>query len=242
MLTDGQNLSNLYIGTMLLDLIGCFILAGLSFHTSLYRKRGRITDKLFFGLVITDFVLCLVSAINHLFLHRLARSYTRIAYIGNLSIQVLLHVYGFFLVTLICTIYHGPEKYAQRKNERRVYNVLLAIGVAANIIITPMGLLVKMDQDGTLTYGSLYYVAGLSVPIIFGIISAVYLFRVDKRLTCVLFALVGFRIIGEIWEPRLVATPFLLAIFLVFCHIENMNSPFYGEEDEEKDEEVSRNG
>ena len=221
-----------------MDLTGCFILAGLSFYTALYRKRGRKEDRLFFALVLTDFVLCLVSAINHLFQYRLAHSYTRIAYIGNLAFQMLLHVFGFFLVSLVCTLYYGADGYAKRKKERIFYNILIAAGILANAIITPMGLLVKMEND-VFSYGTLYYVAGYAIPVFFGIIAEIYLFRTNKRMFFVLFVLVAFRVFGEWWEPRLAATPFLLAILLVMAHIETMNLAFYGEEEEE---EVNRNG
>ena len=66
MLPDLSVVSHLNAGTVIVDGAAVLILVGMIIHTSLYRSRGRLDDKLFFAMLITDLVAAVCDGCNYL--------------------------------------------------------------------------------------------------------------------------------------------------------------------------------
>ncbi len=54
------------MANLIMDGAALFILAGMFIYTSLYRRRGRVSDKVFFALILTDVVAAFFNGVIYI--------------------------------------------------------------------------------------------------------------------------------------------------------------------------------
>ena len=235
MISGLRTIGGVQLGAIVMDWAGVFLLAGMIRYTSLYRKRGRREDKLFFLLLVTDLLMCLVSAQNNFWQGHDGRMAQSLTLAGNVLFQILFDLYALLVLLHCFTYFHSPEKTIRR------VGLMAKILFAANLILMlatlPFGLMVTFDEAGMFAFGRFYYPLGFGVPLLFGLIVLSRILPENPRLFFILSLIFCTRLVGEVWVPGMSSTPFLLAIALLFFHIEGMNHAFYSEE-----EEVRSNG
>ncbi|HAB93485.1 MAG TPA: hypothetical protein DCF49_01760, partial [Lachnospiraceae bacterium] len=64
--TEQKTLPDGTAGSVIMDAAALFFMSGILIYTALYRKRGRLDDKLFFGMVLTNMALAASDATAYL--------------------------------------------------------------------------------------------------------------------------------------------------------------------------------
>ena len=209
-------------GSIIMDIASLFFMGGLLVYTDLYRKLGRLDDRLFFAMILTNMILAVADAVTYLMEGSGYAGTRSVMIVGNLvfftAFEVFPYLYLLYLDYRIC------------RNMERSRRVKLWYGIPCALILIPLllnpltGWFFSVNADGIYEPGPWNIL--IFAPVIFYF--AVSLFRVRKinvRLVCLGILLIVTRVGWGIWFRDISSTALTYTLFLVCAHIHVMNQP-----------------
>lgn len=89
-ISKGKNVFLSKTGSVLMDLFAVLFMVGILVYTSLYRKRGRLEDKLFFGMVLVNMTLSVSNGVSCLLEENTGPGIRELIIAGNIVFFLLL--------------------------------------------------------------------------------------------------------------------------------------------------------
>ncbi len=212
--------------TMIVDCAALFLLGGIVINTEIYRNRGRLSDRLFFALTITNIVLASADAISYSASERpeiFFRSLVLICFtVFSLSLQLWSFLFLMFFYSLT----------DKKKNAGRYWKLISLPALASMLMILaniPFHFLCSVSDTGEFSYGRHFRLIFV-VPAIYLVIFAVRVWKINKAMVLFFVILLALGIGVEEITDGLSSTGFLLATALSSAHICVMNESFYNKE------------
>ncbi len=220
--------------SIFLDSAAIFLLLGMILFTSIYRKRGRVEDRIFFLLLLSDLMVSVcditVAIVN-------GRSFAG-AKVINLAAMSLFYIEEgiiAYLLVLFCyqRIYEDQEKSRRLKMILLVPIVLVELFYAIGV---PNGLLITVDAENHYHYGKFYLIP----LVVFGgyallsfVLALMYKIKRgnNKYIPIGLYLLpIALGGIFPYAAHTVALTPIAIAVMYAFLHMGIMNEAFFGEE------------
>lgn len=219
-----MNFSHGTAGSIIMDCTALFFLAGILIHTSLYRKRGRIDDRLFFVMVVVNMVLAAADGISYLLEGSAMPAARELLIAGNIIFFTAFEVFPYlFNLYLDYRIYQSREHLRKRKLLYLIPCLLFLVLIPVNF---RTGIIFSFDEANMYQsgpYNGLVFIpAGISI-----LISLFQVRRINKRLIYLCFMLIIARVFFGVWFRGISSTAFTYTLFLVSTHIHTMNRSLY---------------
>ena len=112
-IVKGKEMSIGTIGTIILLFASILLMGGLLFYTSLYRKRGRLEDRLFFYLILVNIALTAGALLSYLLEYSSVPLARYLMILGNTVYYVAL-VFFAYLLFVYFDYSSDPEKTRMR--------------------------------------------------------------------------------------------------------------------------------
>lgn len=219
-------ISDLNMGTIIIDWAAIFLLVGVLRFTALYRKRGRTDDRLFFCMILTDLVLAAVDSFNF------ALEYNPDPLAGKLILCFdTIFTICFQLFWLLFLLYMDFRVNNDRPGlQKRAYLYALPFAVAVVMAFgnLPFHYLFYVNEQNGYVYAP-YYSLVFAAPVIYAVLSLFFLLKLRKTVALLYLLVLAVRIYGAHTCRGVSSTAFVLAVGLVFAHIVTMNQQFYAE-------------
>ena len=212
---------------LVLDVAAALILFGMIHYTSHYRKRGRIDDKIYFGMLVITILCALANAA--------ASAVDGIFGTGADALKVALNDIFFIAMDLsfcVMTVY-----FDQRSRKENALSKKRICVLSLPAVFTAIALAVNhrthfifwVDRTtGRYTELAHFYIIYLA-PVLYAI-AILVVCRWNKGALSVLILLILARSVLEGVMRDVSSTALFLAIVLVFIHINEMRYAFYDEE------------
>lgn len=223
--------ADIYINnaSMAIDGTAIFFLGGLIYYTSAFRKRGRLSDRLFFMMLVTDIVAAVFDIMVDFFEFR-PGPYSAAMMMAGSTVFNLAIIFAGSLLMLYALSYteNGVEKVRKSWKYWMIPAVVSAVFFVINLFT---GWITYVDRaDNLYHHGPLYYV--VYIPLyIYLLLAAVYLWKVNRSAVIILIALVAVRLIMEALFQSVSSTPFFVSVILTYLHVGEMNNEFDSEVD-----------
>ena len=210
-------LSDLAVSGVIMSFVAIVITIGVMINTSLYRKRKRLDDRLYYFMLI----ICMFVAVVDVWMFFLAES--PIEHIdGLIGLSLFTYMLFIFIFPYLYVLY---EDYQCFKDEKRIKKIAVWFGIPTILVVICQSVYI----GATLIHVDIKVpgdVIAYTIIMLIDVIYLLYLFwRFNKKMLLVfLFSIVGLGI------RTAVSVPCVFAILLCFAHICAMNEPFYGKE------------
>ena len=211
---------------LIIDGAALYILVGMIIYTTLYRRRGKPEDKLFFSLVILDIAAAFLNGLPHVLI-------AAGVHFGIWPFAFIFSVFNiiFDLFGVIWCIY---LMFRMKWDAAKIRKFAIAFSVPAVILIVVTAINAFTDflfQGLTISEDVVisYYVLLTLIPIfIYGICTFVIAFRKGIRVIILFVSLFA----AQIFLTSVLATnitPLVLAVYLIYAHLFAMRDSFYEE-------------
>ena len=204
-----------------------FILAGMLANTSLYRRRGRSGDRLFFALIITDMAAAVSCCVGIWFLE------TGVALPSVLYSLLFTAFFSIYAVFGVLWCMYLMFRLGRNKAEVRKKLPRICIPAAVIVLLYLSDIFTGFTDSEGVKLGELrispFAVFSLAPIIIYGIITVAMTFARHKRI-CFLYVLLILVNAFFLMVLDVDVTPLILSIYLIYAHLFAMRDPFYKEE------------
>ena len=221
-ITKGRALSSANNGSLFLDFFSLLLILILLTHTTLYRRRARPGDRLFFAMLLVNLVLTAVDALSHLLEGSVAAG-VREAMLGG----GILFCVGAEVLLFLCALYPGFCANGEKPPSRDsvLLTALPAFVLVVFLLNNPFsGWIFSVGEDNMYVSGPYNWLAFL--PAAFYLpLALLRLRRTDVRLTIIAALLIALRAAAGIWLREISSTAFTFTLFLACTHIRVMNRP-----------------
>ncbi|MBQ6373864.1 MAG: histidine kinase [Clostridia bacterium] len=214
-------------GTIIMDVMTLFLLGGILIYTSPYRKRGRLDDRLFFGMALVNIALA-VSELSSYLLETGSASAARILMYAENTVFFAMVVFFpyLFLLYLDHRLHHDR---ARLRRLKLLYGIPCALFFILLIVNLKSGWIFSITQKNAYRSGPVDQL--VFVPILFYFLVALTrAYRINPRLALLGVLLILSRIVWDIWYIDISSTAFMYTIFLVSAHVHVMNRSMLNEE------------
>ena len=226
-IVKGGEDSNGAAGSIIMDITALFFLTGILFYTSMFRKRGRTDDKLFFAMIITDIVMAAMEISSYLLENSSLHSMKELMYAEN---TIFYAAFGIF--PYLYFLYLDFRAYRDRERIRRIklpYGIPCLLFLALLAVNLGTGWIFSITKGNVFRSGPVDQI--VFVPLLFYfLVSLPRVYRIDRRLILLGILLVLTRILWDIWYIGISSTAFLYTLFLIAAHIHVINRPVQNEE------------
>ncbi len=213
-------------GSIIMDAASLLLMGGLLLYTSLYRKRGRLDDRMFFALIVINMVLAAADALTYMIDGSDYPGIQAVLIVGNLvffaAFEIFPCLYMFYL------------DYRARRDEARIRRMLpwFSIPCAILLLLLPVSVLTgwifSVDADGLYRAGPWNDL--VFVPVAFYMLMSMLIVRrINTRLVLLELLIVCTRVLWGIWFREISSTALTYTLFLVCTHIHVMNQPLIEE-------------
>ena len=209
-------------GSIIMDAASLFFLGGLLVYTSLYRKRGRLDDRLFFVMIITNMVMAVVDAVSYITEGIVTPRLIRMMYLENIVFYAAFCIFAY----LFC-LYTDFRVY---RDERRLRPRKLWYGIPCLLLIALLfvnlwtGWLYTVDADNIYHAGP--YNDLVFVPVIICFASSLFKIRkISPNLVLLGIVLLVTRVLFGVAFRQISSTAMTYTLFLVCAHLYTMNTP-----------------
>ena len=221
------NISELHMASILMDIAALLLLIGTTIHTTIYRKRGKVDDRLFFILIIITAVMSISDAITYIL------DGGRVP--GGVITSILCNNIYFITFELFCgvlAVYLDYRAYAGHHSPvRSAVIMLLSVAMTALIILNNSGrFLYWVDPVTNQYYQYPMYSIIFFGPALYAILGLFYIIKIDARVSWMYILLILIRLMFGQLTRGVSSTALIFAIGLAFIHIHYMRLPFYDEE------------
>ena len=201
---------------VIMNSVAIVITIGVMINTSLYRKRKRLDDRLYYLMLITCMIAAVIDGLMYFFLESPIKSK------GLAILATFTYSFFIFVFPYLFMLY---EDYQCFKDEKRIKKIAVWLGIPTILVVIcqfAYSGAILLHVDFVISWDIIAYTIIMLVYVIY----LLYLFwRCNKKMLLVfLFSIVGLVIIND------VSVPCVFTILLCFAHICAMNEPFYGKE------------
>lgn len=213
-------------GSIIMDVASLFFMGGLLIYTALYRKRGRMDDRIFFAMIITNMVLAVSDALTHL-MDVNGFAVTRpVMIIGNLVFFTAFEIFPYlYLLYLDYQAYRSAERIQRLQPWYAIPWILILILLLAS---TLTGWIFSVDAEGVYHPGP--WNSLIFVPLAFYFLSGLLkVKKINIHLMYLGILLLLSRIAWGIWFRDISSTAMTYTLFLICAHIYVMNLPLMEE-------------
>ena len=209
-------------GTLIMDAASLFFMCGILIYTAIYRKRGRLDDRLFFCMVVSNILLTISDGIAY-WLEGLSNPYiVAIMTTCNMVFFFMFALFPYlFLLYLDYRVYRSKQRLRMRKIICFIPCLILLLLLFANL---KTGWLFTFTEDGIYHSGSLNNLVFVPAVLYF-LTSEILVAKISKRLVLLGLLLIAVRLAWGIWFRDISSTSFTYTMFLVCTHIHVMNRP-----------------
>lgn len=223
-IVKGKELSVEAAGTLLLNVASLFILAGILLYTSVYRKRGRLEDRLFFNLIMANAALTAGEVLSFLLEYINIPLVRELMIAGNTVFYIFLVVFP-YLLSLYFDYNINPDRQYLRK-KKILYSIPCLLFFAVMIINLKTGWIFSIGRRNTFHQGSGRRFFVLLLPLwIYLLVSLIKAFRVNIRLCVLGCLLIGTHLIWSLWVKGISSVSFIYTLILVIIHLYVLTKP-----------------
>jgi hypothetical protein len=228
-IVKGRELSVGMIGTMILDGAVILLLSGIIIFTSVYRRRGRITDRLYFAMIISaislaasEFLSYRIETVTAPLMHTLMIFTNTLYYAALVFLPYLLTVY------LACRI---------TSDKKRLRKWKLLSGIPCILYLAAVLINLRTGWIFTIDAGNVFHPGPDRMQLCYQLPAGFYLllmlimaFKVSKRMFVSFTLLLLIRYAGYNSAWMISSTSFEYAMFLAVIHLCVLGKPLKGEE------------
>ena len=221
----GREMSAGAAGTIIMDSASLFLLGGILVCTSLYRRRGRLEDRLFFAIALSNIALAAGELLSYILEYSMLPFIRDLMIFGNTVFYISLVLFPYLLL-LYLEYSINPDTVRMRKRK-------LLLGIPCFLFIMTMIINLKTGWIFSIREGNVYH-AGLYrwmnyLPVIpvwfYFLLSLFRMIKLNIRLAIVILLLLLTRLSWELWYQWISSTAFMYTLLLVCTHINVMNKP-----------------
>ena len=216
--------SYLDFANIILDGAAAFVLLGIMVYTSLYRKRGRLEDRLFFILILTGLTATVSEGIV-LSLELCGALIPETMFMSFVTVMYL--AYGLFAVNWCVYLMIKIGKVRMKTPLLRIFGVCLLVLLSVCGFI---GAWYSFKSSVPFVESASYMIL---VYLPFLIACAVSFFVVRRhsfQAVIMLFTLLAAGLFFAFLLDCMSFMPIILSIVLIYAHLFRMTEDFYGEE------------
>ena len=209
-------------GSIIMDTSSVFFLVGILIYTSLYRKRGRLDDRLFFAMTVVNLVYAVVELLSYM------QEGLQIPFMREIMIVENTVVYA--ALALFPYLYMLYTDFRANRDEQRLRRIKLLYGIPGLIYFLILGVNLKTGWIFSISK-SCQFIDGpvdqiVFIPILFYFaVSLFRVYRISYRLVFLGLLIFAVRMILDVWYRPIQSTSFMYTLFLAFAHIHVMNQP-----------------
>ena len=223
-IVKGKEISAGTIGTLVMITASLILLGSLLIFTSMYRKRGHLEDRMFFGLILSNLALAVGESLSYL-LEFSSSPFTReMMILGNTIFYVFL---VFFSYLLLVYLQFGidPDKARTRKFK-------LLYGIPCGLVIAVMLFNLKTGWIFTIAEGNVFRPGPRKlawIPVVpvwfYFLVMFIKMWRADKRVAMAGVMLIGARLVWDLLLPSVSSISFIFSLMLVAIYLDMMGLP-----------------
>lgn len=228
-ITKGREVPVGTVGSIIMNAAAILLMIGILIYTSLYRKRGRLQDKIFFWLILSNMALAVGEWMSGI-LEFTAIPLTRPLMIACGTVSHIMFVFFSYLLYVYLDYATDPDLKRVRKT-KILAGIPCILFAALMILNLKTGWIFSIGEENVYHSGShsgLVYLPAVLV-LIFYLLSLVKVYRTDKRMAALGAALLVIRCIWEFWYRDISSTSFIYTLILESMHLYVMNRPLYEE-------------
>ncbi len=218
--TEQKTLPDGTAGSVIMDAAALFFMSGILIYTALYRKRGRLDDKLFFGMVLTNMALAASDATAYLLEGRAFTEAGKMIVACNVVFYAAFEIFPYlFLLFLDFRVRKEPEHV---RKSSVLYCIPALVIVVLLLLNLRTGWLYSVSKNNIYHTGPYNDVVFLPVAV-YSVLILAKLYRIDRRLTLLGIILILARVGFGFWFRSISSTAMTYTLFLVATHIVVMN-------------------
>ena len=224
-IAKGKEMSTGTIGTIIMDSASLIMMAGILIFTALYRRRGRLEDKLFLGMIVSNITLAVGELLSYTLEFFTLPLIRELMIAGNTVFYIMMSFFPYLLLVWFDYFRDG------NKRRLRIMKLIYAIPVLVVIIVMLINLktgwIFTISRENAFIPGPHRYAMLPVIPIwIYLGLTIIYAFFVDKRMAVLSILLIAVRLVWDLWYPAISSTSFIFTLFLMCLHLFFMNRPY----------------
>ncbi len=214
-------------GSIIMDVATLFFLCGILIYSSLYLKRGRTDDRLFFSMILTNMVLAVTEMISYLLENSSIAFMRELMYAGNTVFYAALQVFPYLFMLFLDFRIHQDK--SRLRKIKLLYGIPLVLYCILLLINLQTGWIFSITKANVYVSGPIDQL--VFVPLLFYfLVSLIKASRISPRLVLLGILLIGTRMLWDVWYIGISSTAFIYMLFLVCTHIHVINQPEKNEE------------
>ena len=219
-------------GSLIMDTASLFFMTGILNYTELYRKRGRLDDRLYFSMVIVNIIMTLADALAY-FLERRHMSLVRETIMAsNVVFFASFAYFGYLLILYLdYRVYRDKRRLRKLKIPAFIPFLLLFVLLLINL---KTGWLYTIADDATYQIGPLNNLIFVPAAMYFAA-AEMLSFKINFRLGALGALIIISRIFWGFISRDISSTSLTYTLFLVCIHLHAMNAPMMEEMTREKE-------
>ena len=222
-IVKGKELSAGEIGTAVLQLMSVIMMSGVLMYSSASRKRGRLDDRLFNGLILSNMVLAFGELVTYV-LESFSGPLTRGALILGMTVRYAALVLFPYLLSLYIGFRARPDRERMRKT-KLLYGIPCFLFIALMIVNLWTGWIFSVGAGNTLQAGAAAEVIPFAAVGLYVMLSLIGAGRIHRHVAATGLALVAGRLGLELLVRSISSTSFFYTLVLVCIQIRVMMQP-----------------
>ena len=213
------------VATVLVDISALFFLLGMIPCTHIYRKRNRLSDRLFFAMILTDIVMAVSdAAVDILSESSFLWAPGVVVFSGSVMNISFAFMSLFLMHYLLCFLPEGDEIVVKWFKPSLIPAAVTVLFVIINAFT---GIMFYVEKGtGAYLHGPLYYI--MAVPfILYALVGLFVLWKINRLGILLFVILVVTRLILEVLFTGVSSTAFVFAVVLVYAMVGAMNRSFH---------------
>ena len=214
--------------SLITDGAALFILIGMIVYTSLYRKRGKLVDKVFFALIIVSIIATVSDILFYVELY-LVEQNPILDFLASAGSSFIFYI----CVSVFCVLLSIHLILSNGGDVAKLKRYLPAMCIPAAIVMV-FGSINSFIYDDVSQHGWLGKVAFSAnalvfMPmIIYGLITVAVMFKKSRRIVILFVVLAVPHIYLAVSSVATIA-PLIMAVYLIYIHLYTMRDDFYDE-------------
>ncbi len=209
-------------GSIILDVTSLFFMGGLLIYTALYRKRGRLDDKLFLAMIVSNMFVAVTDMVNYLADGSGYGNAEPVLIVGNLLFYAAFEIFPYlYILFLDYRLYQDIARIRKIKLWYAIPCTLILILLSTSLL---NGWIFSVNSDGLYQFGPWNNLVFVPVAFYF-LCASIRLGKINTRLVFLGILLIITRILLGAWFRDISSTAMIYTLFLVCTHIHVMNSP-----------------
>ena len=225
-IVKGKEMSAGTGGTLIMIFSALLLLTGILIYTAVYRKRGRLEDRLFFYMILANAVMVVGELLSFLLELTTLPLVKEIMILGNTVFYITLT--GFPYLLLVYVDYRIDQDKTRLRKWKLLYSIPCVLVILVMLINLKTGWIFTI-REGNVYHSGRYANWVFLPPLIYFLLSLFKLFRANKRLAVIGLVLIVIRLFWQLWFPEVSSTSFVFALMLVCTRLYEMDSPLLEE-------------